>query len=239
MSLFTHTVRTKANSIKFTYQSLCSPRILTLLKAIRRGFLKGCPNLTAKGVTRYLNPSPATAKGHMKRPHQGIRSTTPQPPRLPMPTQPLPRSHNSESEYIYAPHVNDDMIDNGPNYIADKENSTDSNIFCFSAFADKRSGIIYNDLTGSFPCMSLQGNICFLIVYHYESNAILTLPIPSLNNDTIFAAYKTQFESLESKGHKIKLNVMDNQCTRQIKKNLTEKDCDLMSVEPQPSRECS
>ncbi len=77
VSLFTHTVRTKANSIKFAHQSLCSPPISTLLKAIRRGFLKRCPNLTAKGVTRYLNPSPATAKGHMKWPHQGIRSTTP------------------------------------------------------------------------------------------------------------------------------------------------------------------
>jgi hypothetical protein len=69
---FTHTIRTKANSIKFAHQSMCSPAISTLLKAIRRGFLDGCPNLSAKGVTRYLNPSPATAKGHMKRPHQGI-----------------------------------------------------------------------------------------------------------------------------------------------------------------------
>jgi hypothetical protein len=34
VSIFTHTVRTKANSIKFAHQSLCSPRIPTLLKAI-------------------------------------------------------------------------------------------------------------------------------------------------------------------------------------------------------------
>jgi len=74
--LFSHTVRTKANSIKFAQQSMCSPKITTLLKAIRHGFLDGRPNLSAKGVTRYLNPSPATAKGHMKQPHQGIRSTT-------------------------------------------------------------------------------------------------------------------------------------------------------------------
>jgi hypothetical protein len=63
---FTHTVQTKANSIRFAHQSFCSPKILTLLKALRRGYLKGCPNLTAHGVTKYLNPSPATAKGHMK-----------------------------------------------------------------------------------------------------------------------------------------------------------------------------
>jgi hypothetical protein len=29
----------------------------------------------AHGITKYLNPSPATAKGHMKRLHQSIRST--------------------------------------------------------------------------------------------------------------------------------------------------------------------
>jgi hypothetical protein len=75
IAFFMHTVQTKANSIRFAHQSLCSPRISTLLKAIRCSFLKGCPNLSAAGVTRYLNPSPATAKGHMKWPRMGIHST--------------------------------------------------------------------------------------------------------------------------------------------------------------------
>jgi hypothetical protein len=75
IAFFTHTVRNKANSIRFAHQSLCSLRISTLLKAIRRRYLNGCPNLTAKGVSKYLNPSPATAKGHMKQLRQGIRST--------------------------------------------------------------------------------------------------------------------------------------------------------------------
>jgi hypothetical protein len=46
-----------------------------LLKAICQGYLKGCLNLTAVGVAKYLNPSPATAKGHMKHTQMGIRST--------------------------------------------------------------------------------------------------------------------------------------------------------------------
>ena len=68
IAFFTHTVRTKANSIRFAHQSLCSPTIQTLLKAIKKGYVRGCPNLTAHGVLKYLNPSPATTKGHMKRP---------------------------------------------------------------------------------------------------------------------------------------------------------------------------
>jgi hypothetical protein len=78
LELFTHTIHSRANSVKLAHQSLCSLKILTLLKAIRQGFLKRCPNLTITGVTRYLNPSPASAKGHMKRSHQGTHSTSSQ-----------------------------------------------------------------------------------------------------------------------------------------------------------------
>ncbi len=119
-----------------------------------------------------------------------------------MPTQPLPSSHDSKSEHIYVPHVNGNTFGNSPTYIANDDDRTNSNIFCFGAFADKRSRIIYNDLTGSFPYMSLQGNVCFLIVYHYETNDILALPISSLDDIKIFATYKTQFIFLENKGHK-------------------------------------
>jgi hypothetical protein len=50
-ALFTDTVRNRANSTKFSHQLLCSLQILILLKSIRRGFLKGFPNLTTAGVT--------------------------------------------------------------------------------------------------------------------------------------------------------------------------------------------
>ena len=84
--------------------------------------------------------------------------------------------------------------------------------------------------------MSLKGYVCYLIVYPYKSNAILGLPISGFDDNTVFTAYKTQFKFLESKGYKIKLNVMDNQCTKQIKKFLTDKDCELMLVEPHNQR---
>jgi hypothetical protein len=44
MATFTHSVKTCVNKVKFAHQSLCNPKILTLLKAVRKGFLKGCPN---------------------------------------------------------------------------------------------------------------------------------------------------------------------------------------------------
>jgi hypothetical protein len=145
--------------------------------------------------------------------------------------QAAPINNESNVDDLLKQWINVGPIGNGQNVIVEDKDSSVGKNFCFGAFADKRTGILYNDLTGSFPYMSLKGNVCFLIVYHYKSNMILALLISGLNNNTIFV-YKTQFKFLESKGHKIRLNVTDNQCTRQIKKFLTKKDCVLMLVEP-------
>jgi hypothetical protein len=103
------------------------------------------------------------------------------------------------------------------NIIDNNDTSSDANIFCFAAFADKCTGILYNNLTRAFHFMSLESKACFLSVYHYKTNAILALPIVGFSNKTILAAYQQQYNLLKSKGYKIRLNVMDNQATKVIK----------------------
>jgi hypothetical protein len=80
--------------------------------------------------------------------------------------------------------------------------------------------------------MSFDGNVCFFVLYHYKSNAILATPIARLDDISIFHAYKKYFEELTAKGFKPKLNVMDNQATKYIKKILTKNDCKLQVVKP-------
>jgi hypothetical protein len=119
------------------------------------------------------------------------------------------------------------------NIIDNNDSPCKANLFYFAAFADKHTGTLYNDLTGLFPFQSLEGNVCFCVVYHYKTNAILALPISSFSNKIIFVAYKQQYDMLESKGHVIRLNLlMDNQASQTIKKNLTKNQCKLMLVEP-------
>jgi hypothetical protein len=91
---------------------------------------------------------------------------------------------------IFVPNEIQD-IHTGPNVIADDGDESISNIFCLGAFADKTSGVVYHDLTGSFPFMSFDGSVCFFVLYHYESSAILATPITGLNDVSIFNAYKT------------------------------------------------
>jgi hypothetical protein len=172
IAAFTHSVRTRVNAVRFAHQSLGNPKISTLLKAVRRGFLRGCPYMTEKLILKYLNPSPATAKGHMKRPRQGIRSTTPRVVSRIETEHPVrdvaPIAHD---EHVEPPELEDatqdDDVDDHwdfpmvyppapANLIADDESTgTIANVFAYGAFADKHSGVVYHDLTGSFPFMSL------------------------------------------------------------------------------------
>jgi hypothetical protein len=136
---------------------------------------------------------------------------------------------------LFVPNVIQD-VHTGPNVITDDGDESIANIFCFGAFADNTSGIVYHDLTGSFPFMSFDGSVCFFVLYHYKSNAILATPITGLDDVSIFNAYKTYFDVLTAKGFKPKLNIMDNQATKHIKIFLTENDCKLQVVEPHNHR---
>ncbi len=104
------------------------------------------------------------------------------------------------------------------------------NIFCFRAFTNKITGVVYDDCTGKFPFMSLDESVCFFVKYHYETNTILATPIPGLDSNSIFGSCTNLFEYLESKGYKPKLNVMDNQATNAIKSYLTPQQVRLQLV---------
>jgi hypothetical protein len=228
LATFMHSVKTQENDVKFSHQLLCNPKIWTLLKAVQNGFLKGCPNLSKESIMKYLNPSPATAKGHMKRPRHRIKSNRPKPNALvplPLPLVLPP---------VWLPLPNDFMPPDipSPNVIGSDCNESIANVFCFGTFANKHSGIVCSNLTGNFPFVSFNGSICFFVLYHYEANAIMAMPITSLDNLSIFHAYKENFEQLVQKDFKPKLNVIDNQATKHIKKFLTTEECKLQLVEP-------
>jgi hypothetical protein len=190
---------------------------LTLLKAVCKKFLRGCPNLSKKLILKYLNPRPATAKNHIKQPRHGIKSTCPKPTALvspQLPVVPPPVRYLLPKEFI-------PLALPGPHLIGDDCDESIANVCCFGAFANQHSGVVYNNLMGNFPFVSFNGSVCFLVLYHYKANAILAMPIGGLEDVSIFNAFKTNFNSLAQKGFKSKLNIMDNQATKYIKKFLT------------------
>jgi hypothetical protein len=145
-------------------------------------------------VCKYLQPSPATSKGHMKRPRKGLQSTTIKPQKMtqlttPPPLPPIIVNHPPMPGLIAANDEDSNYSAQLPNLITDVDDKSIANIFCFGAFADKITGVVHNDCTGDFPFMSLGGNECFFVMYHYKANAILATPIPRLDSKSILDAY--------------------------------------------------
>jgi len=98
---------------------------------------------------------------------------------------------------------------------------------------------LYNDLTRNFPFMSIDGSVCFFVMYHYKTNAILVKAITNVDDCSILDAYKEIFETLEAKRYKPKMNLMDNQATKYIKKFLTKKRMQFTTCgATQSSRQC-
>ena len=177
-------------------------------------------------ILKYLNPSAATAKGHMKCRHHGIQSTQPKPgPHMPPTNVAGPRINLvpiiappvwlvPQFELVYPISANGEQ--RGSSVIVNNGDKSITNIFCFGAFANKNTGIVYHDLTGSFPFMSFDGMVCFFELNHYESNAILAPPL----QDWTMLPF-SYFKEFSAKKFKPKLNIMDSQATKHIKTILT------------------
>ncbi len=131
---------------------------------------RGPPHLDVHSVRKYLFASSTTSKGHMKQPCEGIWSTCTTKPMTATKIDPLllrpQRVEDHTMPGLSHPHPNDD-VDNcttcpPPHLVQEFDDFSIAIIFCFGAFADKLSGVVYNNCTSHFPYMPLDGNICFL-----------------------------------------------------------------------------
>jgi hypothetical protein len=134
VALFSYHRTTKENNVKLMHQSLCNRPKTSLLAAIRRGFLRGAPHLDLKSVAKYLLPSMATAKGHLKRPRKGIHSTTPKWPGIltvpaTVPDMIMPGLDESAAD------DSNDVSNHDPRFhlIDDVDDQLIANVFLFSA----------------------------------------------------------------------------------------------------------
>jgi hypothetical protein len=174
------------------HQSLCNPPKLSFLAAIPCGFLCRDPQLTTKTVIKYLPPSPAMSKGHMKQPHQGLCSTTPKIPCLTTPTSAYNCSMpnlNLHANHNYNFNGDKDLPSARANLFNEFDDHSMASIFCFGAFTNKTTNILYNDCTRDFPFISLERNVCYFVMYQYKTNTILVTAIPGLDSASILAAY--------------------------------------------------
>ena len=203
------TMNTHQNAIKFLHQSLFSPSKTTLIQAIDNNHLTTFPNLTTKAIKYYLTPSPATEKGHMKRPRQGIR----------LAQAPLKMQNHDDQDTIPIQEIN-----------------TANHIFCCAALANTITGTLYTDPTGRFPVQSLEGHQYMFVAYDYLINAILVEPMCDQEDKTVLAMFEKTFQYLKKKGFKPAMTVLNNQASRVIKEYLETENASWQFVEPNNHR---
>jgi hypothetical protein len=149
----------------------------------------------------------ATAKGHLDKHRKNTPSTKPKPKAEPLDKDMFP----------------------------DQENQSNALFACFG-LADNTGHIVYTDLTGAFPVTSNAGNKHLLIIYDYDSNAILCEPMQNRSDVEALRAYNVLYTLLTSHGCKPELNVMDNEASAAIKRNILATGARYQLVEPHNHR---
>jgi hypothetical protein len=94
------------------------------------------------------------------------------------------------------------------------------------------TGQIYSDQTGRFPITSSKGNKYIMIVYDYNSTAILAEPIKNRSEQEILRAYSKMHQYLTDRRLKPQLQKLDNECSAALKQFMRMAHVDFQLVPP-------
>jgi hypothetical protein len=102
--------------------------------------------------------------------------------------------------------------------------------FVYAATID--AGQIYTDQTGRFPVVSSKGNKYIMILYYYDSNAILAQLIKDCTAPELLKAFQVMEPKLVARGLKPKLMKLDNEASKLLKTYLHQQDITFKLVPP-------
>jgi hypothetical protein len=186
-----------AELVAYAHATLFSPALDTLEKALRRGYVRNFPGLTAKTLQRHPPHSVATAKGHLDQVRKNLRSTRMKPKDVPTP----------------------DLDDVFPA----QESPTSTCYVTAITLPTAPTGKYYTDQTGRFPCTSSSGSNYVLVAYHYDSNAILVEPLQNRKSGSILAAHKRILDRLRRAGVQCSFVMLDNECSLALQQFFNDK----------------
>jgi hypothetical protein len=121
--------------------------------------------------------------------------------------------------------------------LLDSDNDQDHGIkthFVYAATID--AGQIYTDQTGRFPVVSSKGNKYIMILYDYDSNAILAQPIKDRTAPELLKAFQFMQQELMARGLEPKLMKLENEASTLLKDYLHQQDITFQLVPPYSHR---
>jgi hypothetical protein len=216
-------METKADLVAYLHRCSFSPTAPGWLKAIKNGCFTTWPGLDENIVQKHLPKSVATIKGHQRQQFKNIRSTS------------FAREKQNSDELIRTASTNT-RLDKKPaefknadkllrtasdaarlntkpdefQRILQKDNEPKTGTNMVYVKAIEATGQIYTNQTGRFPTTSSRGHKYIMILYHYDSNAILAEPLKSKSEGEMIRVYSKLHEYLLDCGLKPRLQLLDS-----------------------------
>ena len=78
----------------------------------------------------------------------------------------------------------------------------------------------YTDQTGQFPFHSTRGYEYIMVLYDFDSNAILARPFKNRQAKELVDTWKKLYDDLTKNGHTTNCFIMDNECSSEMKSAL-------------------
>jgi hypothetical protein len=205
--------KTKVQLIDCLHRACFSPPISTWTQAIEKSFFGTWPGLTADAVRKYLPKSLSTAKGHLKSTPKNLRSTSTK----------LPTIATTDASTVMTTPT------------SSPEPPVRTHLVYAKVIAI--TGQIYSDQTGRFPVTSSKGNKYIMIVYDYDSTAILAEPIKNRTEQEILRTYSKMHQYLTELRLKPQLQKLDNECAAALKQFMRTANVDFQLVPPYDHRQ--
>jgi hypothetical protein len=214
-----HELTVKQDIVTYLHQACFSPIPSTWLKAIDAGHFATWSGLTIDLVRKHLAKSVATSKGHMRQERQHLPSTK---------TLSLPLPHSKEAK-------------TAPGQTAEIGGTHNKAAFherthCVYMKPIAVAGQIHSDQTGRFPITSSRSSKYIMVVYDYDSNAILTKPLTSRTETELLQAYSKLHDYLTARVLKPVLQRPDNEAPGRLQSYMRAKSVAFQLLPPHNHR---
>lgn len=207
--------KTKMELAQWLHASCGSPQKSTFIKAIKKGNFLSWPGLDANLINKQLPDSEATAKGHLNQERKNLQSTKPT-----ISINPIVKLEATTIE-----------SENDTFPSSDSPNLKSHN--CFTTLVSfEQTAKAYSDQTGKFPFTSSRGNKYLLIVYDYDSNAILQTTLKNRTAGELTNAWTTLHKKLSKGGSTPSIYILDNEFSNELKSSMDTYNVQFQLVPP-------
>ena len=184
---------TKADLVRYLHHAAFSPVISIWTKAIGAGYYTTWHCLISQLIHKHLPKILATAQGHLCQQRQNLRST----------------------KITATPSIDNKTSEMTTTSVPPTEPRVRTEMALLKSIEE--TGKISTYQTGSFPNTSSRGRKYVMVLYDYDSNAIISEPLILRSEHELIRAYSDLHTHLSNFGLTTQVQMLENECPAGLK----------------------